>query len=186
MLGSQSTSLTPNISFSHNLCFKSPNWWCEPIFDIYVSIFFQWYKELFKATNFVSCNCALKIQDFIWDSNSQHGGSLGNVRVHSFTLFAFSGACYVTPGSFSWPTTLQPFVLVANPRLGLRRLYNQGWQQFKWKDPRKSKDETQVQANACEVRINESIEFGWSWGFGLDELSAWQEWWRWVNFWLVN
>jgi hypothetical protein len=35
---------------------------------------------------------------------------------------ALSGACDVTPGSFSWPATLQPFALVASPRLGLQQL----------------------------------------------------------------
>jgi hypothetical protein len=31
--------------------------------------------------------CTLKIWEFIWDSNSQNGSSLGSVRVHSLTLF---------------------------------------------------------------------------------------------------
>jgi hypothetical protein len=35
---------------------------------------------------------------------------------------ALSGACDVIPGSFSWPATLQPFALVASPRLGLQQL----------------------------------------------------------------
>jgi hypothetical protein len=54
------------------------------------------------------CNRALKIQESFWDSNSQHGSSLGNVRVHALTLFALSRACEVTTRSPSWPTTLQP------------------------------------------------------------------------------
>ncbi len=36
---------------------------------------------------FDSCHCTLKIQESIWDSNSQHGSSLGSVSVHSLTLF---------------------------------------------------------------------------------------------------
>jgi hypothetical protein len=69
---------------------------------------------------FDSCNRAMKIQESIWDSNSQHGSSFGSVRVHSLTLFALPGVCDVTPKSFSWPVTLQPLALVMSPRLGLQ------------------------------------------------------------------
>ncbi len=34
VLGSQIISLTPDFSFYHNLCFKCPNAWCNPILDI--------------------------------------------------------------------------------------------------------------------------------------------------------
>ncbi len=70
--------------------------------------------------SFDAYNHALKIQESFWDFNSQHGSSLGSVRVHSLTLFALPGACDVTHGSFFWPATLQPLALVASPRLGLR------------------------------------------------------------------
>jgi hypothetical protein len=40
VVGSQTTSLIPNISFGHNLCCKCPNGSCEPILDIYTSIAF--------------------------------------------------------------------------------------------------------------------------------------------------
>jgi len=49
---SQIDSLTPNLSFGHNLCFKYSNGTCEPISDIYVPIAFQWYKELFNPMSF--------------------------------------------------------------------------------------------------------------------------------------
>jgi hypothetical protein len=68
---------------------------------------------------FDSCDRTLKIWEFIWDSNSHNGSSLGRVRVHSLTLFAFMGACDLTPESPSWPATLQPLALVMNLRLGL-------------------------------------------------------------------
>jgi hypothetical protein len=48
MVESQIVSLTLSISFDHNLCFKCPNGQCKRILYIYVSIAFQWYKELFK------------------------------------------------------------------------------------------------------------------------------------------
>jgi hypothetical protein len=53
-------------------------------------------------------------------TNSQHGSSLGSVRVHSLTLFALPGACDMTPGSTYRPATLQPPCLGREPRLGLR------------------------------------------------------------------
>jgi hypothetical protein len=54
------------------------------------------------------CNCVLKIQKSIWDSNSHNGSSLGSVRIHYLTLLVVPGACEVTLGPSSWPATLQP------------------------------------------------------------------------------
>jgi hypothetical protein len=102
--------------FYHNLCFRCPNWSWKPILDIYVSISFQWYKKLFELIGFDPYNYALKIWDSIWDSNSHNGSSLGSVRVHSLTLLALSGACEVTHGLSSWPTTLQPPCLGYEPK----------------------------------------------------------------------
>jgi hypothetical protein len=93
---SQIANLTPDLSFGHNLCFRCPNEQCKPILDIYTSIVFQWYKELFKAMGLAPYNCALIIHESFWDSNSQHGSSLGSVKVHALTFFALPGACEVT------------------------------------------------------------------------------------------
>jgi len=41
VVGSQTVNLTPGLSFDHNLCFRCSNGSCEPILDIYVSIFFN-------------------------------------------------------------------------------------------------------------------------------------------------
>jgi hypothetical protein len=65
--------------------------------------------------SFDPCNHALKIWESIWDSNSQHGSSLGSVKVHSLTLFALPGTCEMTPESPFWPTTLQPPCLSHEP-----------------------------------------------------------------------
>jgi hypothetical protein len=108
MVKSQTANLTFGLFFGHNLCFRCPNEQCEPILDIYTWIAFQWYKELFKAMGFDPYNRALKIRESFWDFNSQHGSSFGSVRVHALTLFALPKTCEVTPGSPSWPTTLQP------------------------------------------------------------------------------
>jgi len=53
-------------------------------------------------------------------TNSQHGSSLGSVRVHSLTLFALMGACDMTPRSTYRPAHLQPPRLGRKLRLGLR------------------------------------------------------------------
>jgi hypothetical protein len=57
---SQTAKLTPDLSFCHNLCCRCPNGSCEPIFDIYTLITFQWYKERFNARCFDPCNRTLK------------------------------------------------------------------------------------------------------------------------------
>jgi len=63
VVGSQIANLTPNLSFGHNFCFKCPNGSCEPILDIYVSIAFQWYKELFEPLGFDPCDRSLNIRE---------------------------------------------------------------------------------------------------------------------------
>jgi hypothetical protein len=102
MVGNQTSSLTPDLSFDNDLCFRCPNGQCEPILHICVSITFQWYNELFKPMGFNPCNRALKIWESIRNSNSYNGSSLRNVRVHSLTLFALPKACDVTLESFFW------------------------------------------------------------------------------------
>jgi hypothetical protein len=121
VVGNQIANLTPDLSFGHNLCFRCPNGWCEPILDIYTLIHFQWYNEHFKARSFDPYNHALKIWNSIRNSNSQHGSSFGSVRVHFLTFFALPGACEVTPMSPSWAATLPHLALVESPRLGLRQ-----------------------------------------------------------------
>jgi hypothetical protein len=121
VVGSQIANLTPSLSFGHNLSYKCSNGQCDLILDMKKSVAFQWYKEFFKMISFDPYNYALKIQESFWDSNSQHGSSLGSARVHSLTLFALLGACEVTPKFPSWLTIFQPFALVASPRLRLRQ-----------------------------------------------------------------
>ncbi len=110
VVGSQIANLTPGLSFAHNLCFRCLNESCKPILDIYTSIAFQWYKELLEAKSFDPCNRALKIWESFRDSNSQHGSSLGSVRVHSLTLFALPRACGVLPGLPLGPQPCNPLL----------------------------------------------------------------------------
>jgi hypothetical protein len=123
MVGSQIANLTPDLSFGHNLCFKCPNGLCKPISNIYISISFQWYKDLFNPMNFDPCNHLLKIWKSIGTPIPQMGvhlGVWGFIPSHSFAL---PGAWNVTPGLPSWPTTLQVLALVASPRLGLWQIW---------------------------------------------------------------
>jgi hypothetical protein len=114
-------NLTLGPSFGHNLCFRCPNGSCEPILDIYVLRALQWYKELFNPLSFDSCNRSLKI----WESTEIPTPKVevplevwGFISSHFLTLL---GACGVTPRFPSWPTTLQAFVLLASPKLGLQQ-----------------------------------------------------------------
>ncbi len=75
MVESQTASLIPDLSFCHNLCYKCPNESYEPILDIYISIAFQWYKELPNVRCFDLCNYSLKV----WESN---GTPTLNMGVH--------------------------------------------------------------------------------------------------------
>jgi hypothetical protein len=120
VIRSQTANLIPGLDFGHNLCYRCPNGWCEPISEIYVSICFQWYKKLFEEMGLDPWNRALKIRKFIWDSNSQHGSSLGSVRVHSFTLFALLEHVMWLPGLSLSPQPCNPLALVVSPRLRLR------------------------------------------------------------------
>ncbi len=70
VVGSQIASLIPGLSFYHNLCCKCPNGSCEPIFDIYISIPFQWYKERHNARCFDPCDRTLKFRESRWAPKS--------------------------------------------------------------------------------------------------------------------
>ncbi len=60
---SEIANLSPSLSFCHNLCCRCPNGSCEPIFYIYTSIAFQWYKERLNAKCFDPCNQTLKCRE---------------------------------------------------------------------------------------------------------------------------
>ncbi len=59
VVGSQIASLTPDLSFDHNLCCKCPNDLYEAILDIYTSRPFQQYKKHPKKRCFDPCNRVL-------------------------------------------------------------------------------------------------------------------------------
>jgi hypothetical protein len=52
VVGSQIDTLTLNLSFGHNLCYKYLNGSYEPILNIYILRYFQWYKEVFNLMSF--------------------------------------------------------------------------------------------------------------------------------------
>jgi len=69
-------------SFCHNLCCKCPNGSCEAIFDIYISIAFQWHEERVKARCFDPCNQTLKF----WESRRTPKSSFRECECHPHTL----------------------------------------------------------------------------------------------------
>jgi len=58
VIGSQTASWTPGLSFDHNLCCRCPNGSCKAILDIYTSRPFQRYKERLNVRCFDPCDCA--------------------------------------------------------------------------------------------------------------------------------
>jgi hypothetical protein len=64
VVGNQIASLTPGLSFAHNLSYRCPNGQCEVIFYIYASRPFQWHQEHLNARCFGPCCWALNI----WES----------------------------------------------------------------------------------------------------------------------
>ncbi len=79
---SQTASLIPGLSFCHNLCCKCLNGSCKPIFDIYASIAFQWYKERFNARCFDPWNQTLKF----WESRRTPKSPFRECESHPPTL----------------------------------------------------------------------------------------------------
>jgi len=118
--GQQSNcNLTPNPSYGHKLCLTCPNGSCEPILNIYVPKYFQWYKKKFNPLGFDPCNYSLKIWESTGTPIPKVGVHLGVWRFipsHSPTLL---GTWDVTPGLPSWLAPLQALTLVVSLRLGL-------------------------------------------------------------------
>jgi len=121
MFISQIANLTPSPSFGHNLCCICSNGSCEPILSIYVSISFQWYKELLNPLDFDPYNHSLNIRESTGSLTPKVGvplGVWGFIPSHSLAL---PKTCNMTPRLPFWPTTLQPNTWVVSPRLGLRQ-----------------------------------------------------------------
>ncbi len=116
MVGNQIANLTPNLSFGHNLCFKCPNEQCKPSLDIYISIVFQWYEELFKVMSFDPCNYVVNIQKSFGTLTPNMGVPLGVWGfMPSHSLQSREHVKWL-PGVLSWPATLQPPCFVHEPK----------------------------------------------------------------------
>jgi hypothetical protein len=109
--------VTLDLSFGHNLCFKCSNGSCKLISDIYISRIFHWYKERLNQLSFDPCNRSLKIRESIWDSNSQNESSLGNVKVHSLTLFCTPGSMRCDSRAFLLARTFASLCLGRKPKV---------------------------------------------------------------------
>jgi hypothetical protein len=114
VVGNQTANLTPGPSFGHNLCFRCPNGSCEPILDIYVSITFKWYKELFNPLSFDPYNRPMNI----WKST---GTPIPKVEA-PLEVWGFIPSHFLSLSGFlSWPSTLQALALIVSPKLRLRQ-----------------------------------------------------------------
>jgi hypothetical protein len=94
VVGSQTASLTPGLSFAHNLSYRCPNDQCEVIFDIYASRPFQWHQEHPNARCFGPCCRSLNIRK-----------SRRTPNPHFFQVLGFTptlGQSRVATGSI-WP-----------------------------------------------------------------------------------
>jgi hypothetical protein len=118
MIGNQINTLTIGLYLGHNLCCKYSNESCEFILNIYVSRDFQWYKELFNL-NFDLSNHSLKIRKSLRIQISKMGAHLGMCGFIPSHFPTFSEVGMWLPGCILGLHLSMPFVLVANPRLGL-------------------------------------------------------------------
>jgi len=100
VIGSQTGSLTPDLSFAHNLGCRCLNGQCEAIFDIYVSRPFQWHQEHLNARCFGPCCWALNIRESRRTPNLQlfqvlgFTPTLGQSGVVTPIIFNMSWGCY--------------------------------------------------------------------------------------------
>ncbi len=102
---SQIANLTFDLYFGHNLCFRCPNGSCEPILDIYVSIVFQWYKNILNAMGFNPCNRSLNIRESVRTPTPKMGVHLGvwmSILTFSHTLGFPFGPRPCKPLPWSW------------------------------------------------------------------------------------
>ncbi len=67
-------------------CVKYSNGSCEPIFNIYISRAFHWYKELFDPISFDPLKYLFENSGLHKDSNSQNRSPFGNVWIHTLTF----------------------------------------------------------------------------------------------------
>jgi hypothetical protein len=71
VVGSQTGSLTPGLSFAHNLSCKCPNGQCEASLDICTSRPFQWHQKHPNARCFGPSTRALNFRES-WRTPSSH------------------------------------------------------------------------------------------------------------------
>ncbi len=98
MVGSQIDTLTPDPSFSYNLCYNYSNGSCKPILNIQVLKYFQCYREIFNQINFDPSNCSLKIQKSIATLTPKVGVHLGMCGLIPSHFPALSGVWMWLPG----------------------------------------------------------------------------------------
>ncbi len=94
-----------------------------------------------------------------WGGKARHHWGSRRSKCQAATLYG----SYTSLSNGKWNGTC-----TSCHRIVGMQLYIWGRQRLTWKDSRTSNVETQIQADANEMRIREGIGLGWSQGFGLD------------------
>jgi len=133
---SQTSNLTLDLFFCHNLCFRSPNAQCEPILDIHILRYFQWYKKHYNPLSFDPWNRSLKFWEFTRTPSPKVGVALGVWRFIPSQFPTLPGACDVTSGLPLGPQPCNPFCLGCKPkaRVATRVLLDKGKWNFATKN----------------------------------------------------
>ncbi len=133
---SQTSNLTFDLSFCHNLCFRSPNAQCKPILDIYVLKDFQWYKKHYNPLSFDPWNRSLKFWKFTKTPFPKVGVALGVWGFIPSQFPTLPRACDVTSGLLLGPQPCNPFYLGCKPkaRVATRVLLGKGKWNFATKN----------------------------------------------------
>jgi hypothetical protein len=94
-----------------------------------------------------------------WGGKARHHWGSIRSKCQAATLYG----SYANLSNGKWNGTC-----TSRHRIVGMQLYKWGRQRLTWKDSRTSNVETQIQADANEMKIREGIGLGWSQGFGLD------------------
>jgi hypothetical protein len=147
MVESQIGSLTLDLSFGHNLCWKCPNGSCEPILNIYASIIFS--NGIKNSSRRGVLDCAIDL----WSFESPSGPQLPTMGIHlgvwvfishtllhsrvSFLARALASPCFGYKPNATVTTTIMfiPYVLIFIPICKLyKEMIKKYWKKtFKYK-----------------------------------------------------
>jgi len=119
-VGNQIDTLTPCLSFDHNLCCKYSIGSCKNILDIYISKNFQWYNDVLNPMNLDLSNFSLKIWGSLGTPIPKMGAHLGVCGLIPSHFLELPKVWMWFPGYiFGHQLSMPLATLVARLRLGL-------------------------------------------------------------------